>query len=149
MKGLNLAVAVAVAAAVATGVTLHSAALQSSTSSESKSMKITGCLERDTPASSAGATTASEITAFKLTGIDPNTFKGAGPGGKDLTEIRLWSKEEFELIDDVGHKVEVSGKFADQAAAPVAGNVVTAQGPVVWMPVFEVSSFHSVAATCR
>jgi hypothetical protein len=148
MKGLNLTVGLVAAAAVLTGVVL-SAAVQSSTSSESKSMKLVGCLERDTPASSAGATTASDITAFKLTGIDASAFKGAGPGGKDLTEVRLWSKEEFELIDHVGKQVAVDGKFADQAAAPPPGNVVTVQGPVIWMPVFDVSSFHSVASSCK
>ncbi len=148
MKGRNLAVGLTVGAVLFVGVAV-TAAVQPTASSESKSIKLVGCLERDTPASSAGATTASAITAFKLTGIDANSFKGAGPGGKDLTAVRLWSKEEFELIDHVGREVEVEGKFAADAATPPPGNVITAQGPVEWLPVLTVSSFHTVASSCK
>ena len=94
MRTLTLCVGLLVAAAFAGGAT------------ESKSVKLVGCLEHDTPASSALATSASQVTAFKLSAIDPDAFKSAtGSAGIDTAgpaELRLRSDDDFELLDHVG-----------------------------------------------
>ena len=143
MRTLTLCVGLLAAAAFAGGAT------------ESKSVKLVGCLEHDTPASSALATSASQVTAFKLSAIDPDAFKSAtGSAGIDTAgpaELRLRSDDDFELLDHVGRRVEVKGRFEDDpsTARPAGGLAVSAQGVVPWLPLIRVSSINTIDSTCR
>ncbi len=143
MRTLNLGLGLLVAAALASGAT------------ESKSVKLVGCLEHDTPASSAMATNASQITAFKLSAIDPNDFKAAtSSAGIDTpgpAELRLRSDDDFKLLDHVGRRVEIKGRFEDDPSTtrPAGGLAISAQGVVPWLPLFRVTSLDTVASTCR
>jgi hypothetical protein len=81
----------------------------------SKSIKLVGCLEHDSPASSALATSASQVTAFKLSAIDPNdsnprpgpraSYSGTANCGCGPTTT--------STFDHVGRRVEVKGRFED------------------------------------
>lgn len=143
MRTLTFCVGLLVAAALAVGAT------------QGKSVKLVGCLEHDTPASSAAATNAIQVTAFKLSAIDANAFKTAtASAGIDATgpaELRLRSSDDFTLLDRVGRRVEVTGKFDEDPSTtrPPKGLAVTAQGVVPWLPVLRVSSVNTIASTCQ
>lgn len=145
MRALSLGVALAFAATLSGGAD----------SKDSKSIKLVGCLEHDTPASSALATTASQVTAFKLSAIDPNEFKSAtGSAGIDTSgpaELRLRSDDDFKLLDHVGRRVEIKGRFEDDpsTARPAGGLAISAQGVVPWLPLLHVSSVNTVDSACR
>ncbi len=142
MRALSLGVVLAFAATLSGGA-------------DSKTIKLVGCLEHDTPASSALATSASQVTAFKLSAIDPNEFKSAtGSAGIDTpgpAELRLRSDDDFKLLDHVGRRVEVKGRFEDDSstARPAGGLAVSAQGVVPWIPLLRVSSINTIDSACR
>ena len=120
--------------------------------SKAPKIKLVGCLEHDNPASSAAARNASEITAFRLGGVDPNAAKSAGALGTDLTAVRLRADDEFELFDRVGRTVEVTGRFVqDEAGTPESAKlmVVSAQGVLVPLPILYVTSVHTLSHSCH
>ena len=137
------------------GVALVFAATLSG-SAAPKSIKLVGCLYHDTPASSALATSASQVTAFKLTAIDAAAFhSAASSAGYDASgpaELRLQDDGDFTvLLDHVGRRVEVKGHFIEDPSTvrPANGLAVTAQGIVPWLPVLRVTSIDTIADTCR
>jgi len=142
MRTLGLGVALAFAATLSGGA-------------DSKSIKLVGCLEHDTPASSALATSAMQVTAFRLSAIDANAYKAAtssvGFDASGPAQLRLRADDEFNLLDRVGQRVEVTGKFEEDPSTvrPANGLAVTAQGVVPWLPVLRVTSVHKIAETCR
>jgi hypothetical protein len=143
MRTLSLSVALIFAATLSGGA-------------ESKSVKLVGCLDHDTPASSALATSAMQVTAFRLSAIDAAAFRAAtSSAGLDASgpaELRLQDSGDFTiLLDHVGRRVEVTGKFVEDPSTvrPANGLAITAQGPVPWLPVLRVSSVHKIADTCR
>jgi len=142
MRTLGLGVVLAFAATLSGGA-------------DSKSIKLVGCLEHDTPASSALATSAMQVTAFRLSAIDANAYKAAtssvGFDASGPAQLRLRADDEFNLLDRVGQRVEVTGKFEEDTSTvrPANGLAVTAQGVVPWLPVLRVTSVHKIADTCR
>ena len=144
MRRLRFGLGLVIAATLATGAT------------ESKSVKLVGCLDHDTPASSALATSASQITAFALTEIDAAAFhsvaSSAGIDASGPAALRLQDDGDFtKLLDHAGRRVEVKGRFIEDpsTARPANGLAVTAQGSVPWLPVLRVSSVNTVAKTCH
>ena len=145
MKTLNLGVGVLFVAALAIGAT-----------SSSPKVKLVGCLEHDTPASSALATSASHVTAFRLSGIDASAFKAAvesaGLDDSGPAELRLRADDEFELLDHVGRRVELKGRFWEDPSTvrPANGGLaVSALGIVPWLPVLHVTSIDTISQSCR
>jgi hypothetical protein len=143
MRTLGLGVALALAATMSGGAA-------------PQSIKLVGCLYHDSPASSALATNATEVTAFKLTAIDAAAFHSAtSSAGYDATgpaEMRLQDDGDFTvLLDHVGRRVEVKGRFVEDPSTvrPVNGLAVSAQGIVPWLPVLRVTSINTVAESCR
>ncbi len=160
MKSLSLCVGLMFVLAMISSAPLRAALPQTSSQTtpptKPQKIKLVGCLEFGGPLSSAAAINASQVTAFTLTGIDPTLLKSmAASAGMDINaspEVRLRKGDEFDLLDHVGRRVQVTGKFADRAVAPlplVDSVVVTSRGTVTWIPVIEVSSLHTVADTCR
>jgi len=149
MKGLVGGI-VALALAIGFSTCATSAAAQANATAGHSSVKLVGCLERDTPLSSAGATTASEITAFALTSVDADSLTKAGLKPGDQAAFRLRSDDDFELLDHVGRRVEVTGRLLGQdGGAPAGPMVVTAEGVVAPLPILWVTSLHTIAHGCR
>jgi hypothetical protein len=132
------------------------AAALAAAASDSHSVKLVGCLEHDTPASSALATSASQITAFALTEIDAAAFhsaaSSAGIDASGPAAVRLQDDGDFTtLLDHVGRRVEVKGRFIEDSSTvrPAKGLAITAQGTVPWLPVLRVTSVNTVAKACH
>jgi hypothetical protein len=153
MKTIILGVALVLATVVASGVGVRAASRQGSEKpAQNPEVTLVGCLERDSPTSSAAAQTASDITAFRLAGVSADALRSAesaaGFEATSATAVRLRRYCDLDFLDHVGHTVKVSGRLVDEGLDARRLSVVTAQGTIGWTPVIRVESFD-VGGACR
>ena len=121
----------------------------SSASQASKSITLSGCIEK-APAE-AGATASTATPAFILANAAPaasgstSDTVGTSGGAKPAAKYRL-DADAAKLTPHVGHKVEITGtvdEMSSSATPPSGATASSAAGPKL-----KVDSVKMVAATC-
>jgi hypothetical protein len=119
----------------------------SSASQASKSITLSGCIEK-APAE-AGASAATAPPAFILADAAPagsaSGTVGTSGGAKPASKYRL-DADAAKLTPHVGHKVEITGtvdEMSSSATPPSGATASSAAGPKL-----KVDSVKMVAATC-
>ncbi len=116
----------------------------------SKSVTITGCLERAKSGASAGA--VSDMNTFTLKSITSDTPGATGTTGTSGTanapvasSYRL-DGEDSKLSPHVGHKVEITGTVEDRPMGVTDTPAASTSSPEA--PTLKVSSVKMIAASC-
>ena len=120
----------------------------SSASQASKSITLSGCIEKAPAEAGASATTAAP--AFILANAAPASGStsdtvGTSGGAKPAAKYRL-DADAAKLTPHVGHKVEITGtvdEMSSSATPPSGATASSAAGPKL-----KVDSVKMVAATC-
>jgi hypothetical protein len=123
---------------------------QTSQSTSSKTVTVTGCVQRaqPTPTGTAGTTGAPE-TKFVLTNANLNPSGTAGTSGTTAppataiaSEYRL-DTDEAKLTPHIGHKVEITGTVEQPARTEQKPTASTANAPTM-----KVDNVKMIASTC-
>lgn len=154
--------AVAVAATAAIGLHAQSPTSSSASSSATKPMTVTGCVQRD---SSGGASAfkltdvtngASAGTASKSSASSPTgSYSAASPSANaTLDEYALQADSSVNLAQHVNQKVEITGTVASDAtrspsSSPSASDSMTPAASSTNGPALKVTSVRMLASSCQ
>ena len=119
-------------------IRLHSAGLIA----RGKEMKITGCIQAGTSASSF------ELTNVKK-GMSEAPSAAAAPAADTASKnVKLTAASGVDLAAHVGHTVEVSGSWAKAGDSSVGSQPVGLRPPVAVAKEFTVKNVKMVSSTC-
>ncbi len=175
MRYWHCAIGVVLAAGLATGVGVRAQDPQTTPQTNpprnqtgmNATMKVTGCVERDTSSTSATGSASSSSTAgmsadmFKLTHLDQEGKSSTGSSAGSMSDPLMGAKEiqlkpessKVSLSEHLNHKVEVTGKVTSMTGAATGGGSTGRAGgqsdlSSPHMPTFEVSSLRMISSTC-
>jgi hypothetical protein len=121
-----------------------------SSQSLTKTVTVTGCLQRAQPAPGGTSTAAGSMQPkFVLTSISPSSSGAAGTSGTSgsatASEYRL-DYDEAKLTPHVGHKVEITGAVVPMSSTPPpSASAPTSSSNA---PTLKVDNVKMIAATC-
>jgi hypothetical protein len=144
-----------------------SSTTRQSSSTAADHITVTGCLQRDTMSSSAGATGTSGSASASTTSasgfvlnVSPSssstgstaggTTAGgttAGTSGTSASSYKLDS-DESKLSPHVGHKVEITGTLDKSTSSSTAPSGSTSSASSSMSPKLKVDSVRMIAASC-